>query len=359
MKKKVLLSAANPQSFKNISIICDSLDPSKFEFYFADFRDVYKQDFQLPPYISKVLNFDGLKDSFYLKNSIGKIQLLIKLRRHFRRLEEDVHLCLLGDFGILEYWLVRSVNPSKTLFIQDAILLWPEKQSFFKRLRGFLYGFRPRYRLIDNIYCSGEATKKTLTLDGANAEIIKTVGIPRFKDGMKLRKRSYDGGTIEILIIGASYTWHGRDDLQKKQAQFLNKIDQNPKENVRYNFRIHPRDFDNYEFKNIKIQHSKEMTLKDSIEENHLVVSYQFPSTIIFELMNLDVPCIFVESNKIDYSFMTSWEEFKKVFNTIDEDNFLEIDLVPLIRNHFYAAEASKGFFSTDFLLDEILEAFK
>lgn len=325
--QKILFYSANNQSFENVKQSCGFIKKQSI-FYWLKLESIFHQKFNAPDFSHEKIQLPiSSKKPFYQLNPLKKILFLHKLKRmDFGKMQFD--LIIIGDLGIVEYYLLKLFFTGRIILIQDAILLWSEKYSLKKKLRLLFYQ-QNRLDLCDKIICSGEATKQTLVQDGVNPKIIYPIGIPRFEKYAKSKTRPNQHNPIPtFLFIGEAYSWHGHnklDEQQKKILLFLDKIQAHAANKFKIKVRLHPRDKNIYELQHINPIEPTSSSLNDNLLESDYLINYGFPSTVLFEAASMGIKTIFIQSESITYSQMTNFNSFLKLVESVNLDKLEEL----------------------------------
>ena len=292
---KILCICPNRQTIKNIVPVVNLLKLTKgVRVDFLNVDPFLHQDVMPLLNNENIINLGiSINKPFFRLSTMGRLMVVLFKIPKFR-FEHSYDILLIGGLSILEYFITKRLkirNSSiKVFLIQDAILLYPEKHIFRKRIRTFIYGFRNYRNLCDVIFVSGEASKNTLIIDGVNREKIFVTGIPRFSE---LFNYSYNNVNIRrkinILFISGGFSWHGDQKLVKKQIAIIEKLNVFAANNINLEIgvKIHPRDYDlsdiSHDFTNLRFYG------RESIDNYKLILNYDIvacafiPSTLIFE----------------------------------------------------------------------------
>lgn len=354
----LLFSANNPQQLANVIPVVKRIMQIRPEsdVEFLDMDSIYKQNIVkiVEEFKTTKLDFGG-STPFYLQSGIKRIISQFSFSKNLR-FEKHYDILILGALGILEYKISRILRKkfgTKVYFIQDAILLRPESYVLRKKLRSIFYGCKPRHRVCEKVFSSGEVTKESQMIDGVEGNRIIVSGIPRFNylfrpDSVKVNDLS---GKLKILYLTCAFRYHGHPKFERYSAIFfdnLKKIASQFKDSIEIEVRKHPRDDQKYSESVFQIIDPKSESLFESVSRNDVVLSATSPSTVLFETKWMGKNVCFVETCPV-LNKMFCVKEFRDAVDVISPEQ-LQTQIEYYIKNRGQTGRSKelKSFFISE-----------
>jgi hypothetical protein len=343
--KKILCICTNKQGVENIQPIVKAVkNLVEAEVIYLNMDGIYHQDCYSLLKNEKILDLGiKLNSPLLLMNNIKKMWTIYYCIKNIK-IEEEFNYLIISGIGIIEYYLLKRMKNNyknlKVYFIQDSILLYPEKYILMKKLRKIFYGFREKDNVCDYIFVSGELTKETKIIDGVERNKIIVSGNPRFSPLFVSQKQEIESRKIQFLFLTGAFSWHGQNDLENNERSILKEINMlagRHKETININIKVHPRTYDisfYNELNNINhIYNNRSEDTYSIIKQNHIIISAQLPSTLLFESFWLGKMCIFYE-NKNKY-IMGDVNKFRQNVFTVKSIEELEKIIKSIIKNDY------------------------
>ena len=162
--KQILICSIDNENLKNFEPLIPHF--SDYEVTYFDLSNFHKNKIS---YSDKEINIISsnvkLEKSFYLLNPIKRLIKSLSFYFDLRKINHDYDIIITGRVGILEYLLIKyfkKKNNAKSFSINDSVLIYHEKSSFFKNIRKIIYGFNVQQNICEKIFVSGEISRQTL-----------------------------------------------------------------------------------------------------------------------------------------------------------------------------------------------------
>jgi len=343
--KKLLCICTNKQGVENIQPIAVAVKKMiDAEVIYLNMDGIYHQDCYSLLKNEKILDVGiRLKSPLVLMNIIKKMWSIYYCIKNIK-IEEEFNYVIISGIGIIEYYLLKKMKNKyknlKVFFIQDSILLYPEKYILMKKIRKIFYGFREKDNVCDYIFVSGELTKETKIIDGVERNKIIVSGNPRFSTLFVPQEQKIESRKIQFLFLTGAFSWHGQNDLENNERSILKEINMlagRYKETINFNIKVHPRTYDMSFYNELNhinhIYNNKNEDTYSIIKQHHILISAQLPSTLLFESFWLGKMCIFYE-NKNKY-IMGNVNKFRENVFTVKSIEELEKIIKGIIKNDY------------------------
>lgn len=310
------------ENMNNLVPVANQLVTEGVEIEFMHMDNILHQDIaSYLPEGSHVIEFPvSTTKSFYLLKQLDRIRIILRLL--ITPLKSTYKYLLTGRIGILEYVVIKKLlknnEATKVYSIQDAIIIYPESNSAWKRLRKYLYFTKNRLNICDRIYVSGDVTKESMIYDGVDSEKIIVTGLPRFNVVEKHIDENLDSSKVFLFITGA-HRWNGFTKWGRFQEDTIDVIKNifQPASGYEIWIKQHPRDDYAIESDSIKVINDKSIKVEDVLNQVDYIFASVSPSTILFQAINMGKKVFFVEYENLS-PIMPMYETMKKYIPTIN-----------------------------------------